>query len=411
MDSALQENVDQSEHNDPLAVGNDGVLPTDVLRDVLLHLPADELCRLRLVCRSWRSLTSDPIFAKAHSSRHPLIVGLHMQPRPIRRGSRGFDVHFVDPFSGDIVKQVTTGRAWDVHKLSTNHGRLCISADERYDPEKNRVLNPATGAITMLPDTSKHENESTSYGSSTCFLGCVPSTGEYKVIRIRRRHERRNLVEEVELDYHIATLGGDGNNSDAGWRVMPCPPVDVTVGSLGRAVVKGVAYFLLDIPHWPAKSDDILEFDLDTEEWRYPALRGPFTSHNISAEDEDRVWESFHLANLNGCLVGIYNYHRRCRYTDCSMDLWFLVDAYKELWTKRYSLQLASIAHPCGVYFPLVILDDGRVLIWVHGGVQKLKAYDPRTSAWTNIPSLVDNLLFSVCIYHGSLLCSDTTMD
>ncbi|CAN6339100.1 unnamed protein product [Urochloa humidicola] len=50
----------------PLAGANYGVLPVDVLYDILLCLPAKELCRLRLVCQSWRSLTSDPLFAKAH---------------------------------------------------------------------------------------------------------------------------------------------------------------------------------------------------------------------------------------------------------------------------------------------------------------------------------------------------------
>ncbi|CAN6330006.1 unnamed protein product [Urochloa humidicola] len=44
----------------PLGEANYGVLPADVLYDILLLLPANELCRLRLVCRrSWRSLTSD----------------------------------------------------------------------------------------------------------------------------------------------------------------------------------------------------------------------------------------------------------------------------------------------------------------------------------------------------------------
>ncbi|TKW30960.2 hypothetical protein SEVIR_2G075350v4 [Setaria viridis] len=55
----------------PPAVANDGVLPSELLHDVPLRLPADALCRLRLVCRSWRSLTSEPHFAEAHAARHP----------------------------------------------------------------------------------------------------------------------------------------------------------------------------------------------------------------------------------------------------------------------------------------------------------------------------------------------------
>ncbi|OEL23114.1 hypothetical protein BAE44_0015866, partial [Dichanthelium oligosanthes] len=55
---------------------NSGVLPTDVLYDILLRLPAKELCRLRLICRAWRALISDPGYARAHQSRDPLFARL-----------------------------------------------------------------------------------------------------------------------------------------------------------------------------------------------------------------------------------------------------------------------------------------------------------------------------------------------
>ncbi|KAF0920014.1 hypothetical protein E2562_032498 [Oryza meyeriana var. granulata] len=44
-----------------------GDIPSDVLHDVLLRLPAKNLGRLRAVCRSWRSLLSDPLFVAAHA--------------------------------------------------------------------------------------------------------------------------------------------------------------------------------------------------------------------------------------------------------------------------------------------------------------------------------------------------------
>ncbi|KAF8731991.1 hypothetical protein HU200_015941 [Digitaria exilis] len=92
-------------HGPPLAVANDGVLPTDVLRDVLLRLPANVLCRFRLVCRSWRQLTFDPTFAEAHSRRYPLVVTLRV---PSRHGRRCFEVQFMDPLSATS----SSGCAW-----------------------------------------------------------------------------------------------------------------------------------------------------------------------------------------------------------------------------------------------------------------------------------------------------------
>ncbi|CAN6199702.1 unnamed protein product [Urochloa humidicola] len=62
----------------PLALANSIELPADVLYEILLRFPAKEVGRLRLVCRSWRSLTSDPSFIRAHSSRHPLIAALRL---------------------------------------------------------------------------------------------------------------------------------------------------------------------------------------------------------------------------------------------------------------------------------------------------------------------------------------------
>ncbi|OEL23486.1 hypothetical protein BAE44_0015495 [Dichanthelium oligosanthes] len=52
------------------------LLTADALYEILLRLPAKDLCRLRAVCLAWRSLLSDPRFAAAHAAHHrgPLIV-------------------------------------------------------------------------------------------------------------------------------------------------------------------------------------------------------------------------------------------------------------------------------------------------------------------------------------------------
>nr|CAB3456246.1 unnamed protein product [Digitaria exilis] len=61
----------------PTTAGSGALLPPDMLFDVLLRLPARDLCRLRTVCRPWRALlTADPVFADAHAARHraPLLL-------------------------------------------------------------------------------------------------------------------------------------------------------------------------------------------------------------------------------------------------------------------------------------------------------------------------------------------------
>ncbi|CAL4897516.1 unnamed protein product [Urochloa decumbens] len=102
----------------PLAVAaNYCALPADVLYDILLRLPAKEICRLRLVCRSWQSLTSDPIFARAHSRRH--------RPHVVVLGFRSHEVDVVD-LHGSVVKRIPIGHhAGEV--LSTHSDLLCVS--------------------------------------------------------------------------------------------------------------------------------------------------------------------------------------------------------------------------------------------------------------------------------------------
>ncbi|KAF8731968.1 hypothetical protein HU200_015918 [Digitaria exilis] len=66
----------------------------DVLFEVLLRFPADELCRLRLVCRSWWSLSTDPVFDGPRVSprasplwypHHPPWSSRGLRRRPFRQ--------------------------------------------------------------------------------------------------------------------------------------------------------------------------------------------------------------------------------------------------------------------------------------------------------------------------------------
>ncbi|CAO2045350.1 unnamed protein product, partial [Urochloa humidicola] len=82
-----------------------GALPADALYEVLLRVPARDLCRLRAVCRPWLRLLSDPHFVAAHAGRHPepqpLIVigyGTHLR-------DDGIICDVVD-LAGRVVKRV-----------------------------------------------------------------------------------------------------------------------------------------------------------------------------------------------------------------------------------------------------------------------------------------------------------------
>jgi hypothetical protein len=131
---------------------NGGVLPTDVLYEVLLRLPAKALCRLRLVCRSWRSLTSDSSFARAHSSRRPLLVGLDRRHDAM--------IHIVDLHSCNVVKRIHLGDYFCWSLTNTQAGLICAVVSKPTTANDRRdhvlVINPTTVAVTdddiVLPD-------------------------------------------------------------------------------------------------------------------------------------------------------------------------------------------------------------------------------------------------------------------
>ncbi|RCV09957.1 LOW QUALITY PROTEIN: hypothetical protein SETIT_2G072500v2 [Setaria italica] len=150
------------------------LLPVDILYEVLLRLPANVLCRLRLVCRgrvgrSPRIPPSPGLTFRATLSSSAFVAGL--------RGHARREVQFVD-LSGNVVKRIRiTGQAWDYGRnVSTKpslHCRLIRTT------EKGCVLNPSTGAFIVLPaNIAAAEHESPIISQS--LLGQVPSAGEYK---------------------------------------------------------------------------------------------------------------------------------------------------------------------------------------------------------------------------------------
>ncbi|CAL5083811.1 unnamed protein product [Urochloa decumbens] len=351
---------------DPLA--NDGVLPTDALHEVLLRIPAKALCRLRLVCRSWRSLTSDPRFARAHSARHPLFVGLNL---------REAEVHIVDLYSGNIVKRFYSANMAErvngigdlsMH-LSTQAGLVCVST-RMNGGDRDIVLNPATGAVNILPTGNRPNTV------SSCILGHVPSTREYKVLRLSYCNSAK-ATNRVACE--VIALGGDGGQR---WRVKPSH-INITAYFRDIAVVHGVAYFwaceLSDDDdyddHDSIMLPDIALFDLATEEWRPTTLPGPISSHLYQEVDVTQF----------GCLDGFLAITHHKKRSDCSTDIWFLMDvdmdSNRRYWTKRYSMQCVPHSKHATFYppRPLVILDDGRIVASLEMQYG-LRVYDPSTT-------------------------------
>ncbi|CAN6209600.1 unnamed protein product [Urochloa humidicola] len=378
-------------------------LPFDASYEILLRLPAKDLCRLRAVSRAWRSLLSDPQFIAAHGSRHPgpLIVSGH----PTCTVLPSDDVRFnIMDLSGRIVKRLHVAgdetQNCETETISSHAGLVCILSNRG---KRCRVLDPATGAVTSLPEGLAQEHAANQPDMArywaAVMCGKVASTGEYKVLRVLDVIFSFSGYNPEPL-CEVLTLNGSGRDRWRGKKASPDPlsVCDVT----SRAVVDGCVYFFLqDRATLHIRTNRIASFDLGTEEWR--TLKGPHIVRFVGKNDycgsyhskDDMDYNHISLAELNGCLAVVHCVR------SSFMDLWFLVDFEEALWVKQHSIQMSCIWFEDLGFRPLFVLNDGRVDICVQArGI--LSIYSPRGCAYKNVAEINPHVGFD--LYTGNLL-------
>ncbi|KAG2657782.1 F-box protein CPR1-like [Panicum virgatum] len=273
----------------PAESSSSGVLPRDVLFDVFLRLPAKELCRLRAVCRSWRCLTTDPLFITAHAAHHPGPLFL-AKLRDDRAHIRIVDL------SGNVVKRIPVPEGCHYHHLlCTRLNLACLATDWN----RCRVINPATGAVHALPENPavEHLGRVNLREPYTFFaLGRLASSGEYKVLRTFNQLGFANGGHQL---FEVFTI--NGGTGHARWRGMQSPGLFIRTHS--GVVVDEVVYFLTNGANTGIRPDYIVSFDLGMEEWR--DLWGPLSSNPPSGRvfRHRNIWGQLTLAELKGSLL------------------------------------------------------------------------------------------------------------
>jgi F-box interacting protein len=394
------------------AAFSSGDLPRFAVVEILLRIPAKDLCRLRAVCPSWRALTSDPLFVAEHRSRHTApLLAVAYKDQDMANGVDVVDlsgnvVRRIPSIESDILSTGSSGRVYPVIRSSldsicvvpTRLDLICFT--RRYHPLGTWVLNPATGATLVLPkchseELARDDGIRANYGRGevdSCALGKVSSTGEYKLIRIVSVRDRQ-LCEVITLD---------GANYGR-WRGKQSPPSPIFAGRGEHRplVIDGVVYFELNFYSSYCSTGvitiepgSIASFNLETEEWM-GTLRGPapvrtFVQDHQGYRYADLILQ-LSLAELDGSLVTVNN----IRYS--SMELWFLTDFENAIWEKKYNIppQFARL-----FVYPFLILDDGR--IFFSNGNGFIQDYDTKTGTYAGALEARD---YGSCgIYTGSLL-------
>ncbi|TVU25721.1 hypothetical protein EJB05_28226, partial [Eragrostis curvula] len=239
----------------------------DALFEVLLRLPAKELCRLRRICRSWRALTCDPHFAAEHKSRHrePLFASI-----------------FLDGDSAGVA--ISTGAQAErfaserVAVLRTYLDRICVIREckPRWVPGSS---TPPPVLRSPCPDSIRM-NMCAFAQRWTFAMGIasrITARRDYKVLRIS--HPERSQP----LQCDIITLHGSSHGS---WRRKQNPPGGLmrtrdTTYSMDCFALNGVVTPFEYTVMGPRQHSP---FHLGTEEWM-PAIQGP----RAIAKPVDRV--------------------------------------------------------------------------------------------------------------------------
>ncbi|CAO2046461.1 unnamed protein product [Urochloa humidicola] len=211
------------------AASNAGDLPLDAVYEILLRVPARSLCRLRTVCRFWRSLLSDPEFAAAHAAararrREPplVIAGYNDYSSEIRFAN-------IMDLSGDIVKQVRL----DGHRLMAMPG-LNLACVRSIADGSCRLVDPATAAVYYV----REGEEPVDCDNDSFLFGKVASTGEYKAFRkVTHSH-----VGEYGFLYEVCTLS---SGSRPRWRAVEGPPNTFGFFERTSVAIDGLVYCLM----------------------------------------------------------------------------------------------------------------------------------------------------------------------
>ncbi|CAL4911232.1 unnamed protein product [Urochloa decumbens] len=365
-----------------------GVLPLDMLYEVLLLLPAKTLCRFRAVCRLWRFLLSDQDFISAHAARHPELLILADSTM-----DSNILLDIMD-LSGQVIKRVckTVSDAKYDSAVSGQFDLICVQGFRR----KCRLQHLATGAVCQLPEELACGHlaqvpDIENYSVLHIAWGQVASTGGHKVLRVLDAF--CNMVPRQLCE--VLTLSG---SSHARWREKKAPPDLVDTNPQCTVAIGGIVYFFLQKKMYgDVMADRIASFDLETEEWR-PSIRGPVSTlvDNTPLPGTDPlVWGSLSICALNSCLVVVHQTFRQLITT----DLWFLIDLEKGLWVKQNSLSFSASEF----WSPPLLkpLNDGRIIAY-KGKTGLFKIYDPRTNTYSEVGDLHSHYVLG--LYKGSLL-------
>ncbi|XP_058216959.1 F-box/kelch-repeat protein At3g23880-like [Rhododendron vialii] len=371
-------------------------LPPEIIVEILSRLPVNPLLRLRCVCKSWRSLISNPKFAKTHLclasantdyTNHRLLLN-SLYPRA---GVKSCSLYCILNEKSDSAVQLDC--PLKVPNLRVTiwgccDGLVCIGTNREVF-----IWNPPARKYKGLPNVEMLRD---------CFARFGFGYDDYKVVGFFFDKHASGSVPNVK----VYTLRSDS------WRrigdCLHCVPPDAVGAFVNRAL------------HWihlsaSSDSNDII-VSLDLVKEMYGEVSEP--------EYRDIYFYDISLGVLDGCLCILHNCSGACS------DVWVMKEyGIRDSWTKL--VVIPYLSHPsepylshssdCSFSAPLCILENGEVLLNTTTNFVRYNPNDgtfsyPKIYNWsyTYSPSCFSTCSprsFSVYPYVESLVLPDSDAD
>ncbi|XP_045822489.1 F-box/kelch-repeat protein At3g23880-like [Trifolium pratense] len=317
------------------------ILPLDLIEEIFCRLPVKLLLQLRCVCKSWKSLISDPKFAKKHLSlsttRHLYYLSYSdpldkyiFTSYPLHPIFTNISVNFTrlefPPHNYDGNYNPNTS---DYYVVGCCNGILCLADDV----EGFIILwNPFIEKIKELPPFQKQQN--LYHGHMTYGFGFDYLTDNYKVVVLCYYIHDDNHVEKMEVKIHVL-----GTNIWKNIQEFPCDvlPIDKSGHFVGGAINWLVSKV-------SSSKRTIVSCNLRNES--YQEILPP------NYENQEVCY--WHLGVLRDCLCLI-----------CGDDVWLMKEyGNKDSWTKLFTIPYIQDPRSSYGFTKVVnIFEDHQVLL------------------------------------------------
>ncbi|CAL0334633.1 unnamed protein product [Lupinus luteus] len=281
-------------------------IPFDLIIEILSRVPVKSLIQFKCVCKSWKTLISNPEFAKKNFStidhHHHLLLKSNdtLDNFIVRSYSLPSIFETSPPISNQVSYPLNTQNCFDII-IGSCDGILCFAVNISCA----LLWNPAIGAFKKLPPLKKYNIFG--FGFDQC-------SDSYKVVAILRRRHSSDGRNAYTTKVKIHNLGTDS------WRRIKEYPSGIPIG-LAAKLVSGTLNWMASIAR-NVTSFAIMSLDLGKESCQ-ELLQPDFGEVNVL---------TFRLGVLKNCLSIIVLHE------EGFTDVWLMNDyGKKESWTKFLS--------------------------------------------------------------------------